>query len=74
MASKDIGNQTYIPYMTSYGCLSIHAKKNILGGVAIFLPLITFRGLYLTYVTSDNTKMQIYIHIIISNRVLCIHT
>ena len=36
-------------------------QKYFLGGVANFLPLITFRGLYLTYVTSDNTKMQMYI-------------
>ena len=49
-------------------------QKYFLGGVANFLPLITFRGLYLTYVTSDNTKMQIYKYIIIFNRVMCIHT
>ena len=65
--------QMYIPYVTSYGCLSIHAAKQM-GGVAEFLPLVTFRGLQLTSVTSDNKIMQIYIYIIIFKRVLCIHT
>ena len=31
MASNVIGNQTSIPYMTYYGCLSIHARKNMFG-------------------------------------------
>ena len=51
MASNDIGNQTYIPYVTSYGCLSIHAKTYISGVVVKILQLVTFRGLWLTFVT-----------------------
>ena len=49
-------------------------EKIFLGGVANFLPLVTFRGLYLTSVTSDNKMMQIYIWVILSNIVLYIHT
>ena len=43
--SSDVDNQMYIPYVTYYECLSIHAKKSFLSGVANFLPQMTFRGL-----------------------------
>ena len=43
MAYNDIDNQTYIPYVTYYGYLSIHDKQ--MGGVVNFILLDNFRGL-----------------------------
>ena len=44
ITSNDIRNQTYIPYLTLYGNVSILATNKI-GGVVNFLQLITFRDI-----------------------------